>query len=199
MSSLNKSSSPHIVDVYIADVPGSNGDKIALPKRYAFITDNNQIVCAAGVLIYKINPETNELSVLLIKNAFDDGHFRYDDFGGKVEMTDSSIIYTAARECDEESNGIFARKQVETIIKENNMSIYYDIGRYMIFFVCVDLFDDAIMMEENVFGDHEILTNRKRTVEWVTMKQLSDIGVQLNGRLRYCTGLMDTLSKFVNQ
>ena len=57
---------------------------------------------ASGVLLYRTNPDTSELELLVIYSRNN-----YEDFGGRVDLDDQSIAHTAAREAWEESNELF--------------------------------------------------------------------------------------------
>ena len=69
-----------------------------IKNRKVFMYKNNEIK-GAGVLFYRDN------QLLLIKNL--DRKILYEDFGGKVEMSDNYVYETAAREAVEESNNYF--------------------------------------------------------------------------------------------
>lgn len=123
-----------------------------LPKRPHFIVDN-KVVTAAGCLIYKRTPE---IHVLLIRYA----NPRWpllDDFGGKVDVDDTSVDETIVRELSEETNNIITK------IPGNYVDFYNPTSKYLcrVVEVSSDFYEDT-----SVFGDRETKDNIPRTVAW---------------------------------
>ena len=109
-----------------------------------------------------------------------DGRDFWEDFGGKTDKSDESIIDTAFRECDEESNNVLNRKFLEELIKLNKRKCYYLLqnNNYFIYVIYVPrLIKEKLISEK--FGDTELHDNIKRKVEWV------DKSVALHPRIRY--------------
>ncbi len=73
--------------------------KTTIGKRNRF-TYNGLPVSAAGLILYKVEPSTNEFFLWLQKRK---GVEQYEDLGGKVEWCDTCIEDTMCREAVEET------------------------------------------------------------------------------------------------
>lgn len=119
---------------------------------------------AGGVLFYRSIGK--EIEFLMIKNRN-----IYEDFGGCTDAKDADIFETIAREVDEESNGIFKKKDV--LIKLSvNEPICSERSKYLLYIVQLLPFEENI--DEKEFGTREIHDNFDRTVEWVPLSKFKD-------------------------
>jgi len=135
-------------------------------KRKTFYLFNNIDfpIRACGILFYRKN--TN-FEFLLINNY---NRKTYEDFGGKTDDLDKSFIETAAREAEEESNGIFKKVDIIKNIGENY--IYNKNFKYMLF--VVEINKDFYNVDESEFGDYEKIDKIQRTVKWFTFDEIMD-------------------------
>lgn len=132
---------------------------------------------AGGLIFYKINKDNHEPEFLMIKCCG-----KYEDFGGKTDSQDNSIIDTVSREAEEESNGIFKKKRVKGLIK-NRPGSYCKHSKYIVY-VCKAKRD----YDPAEFGEKEYHDNIERTVEWIPYTDLvSDDFIKnyLHTRLRF--------------
>jgi hypothetical protein len=130
---------------------------------------------AGGVLFYRFNSEIKEYELLLINTRNN-----YEDFGGRTDSQDQSIIETVSREVEEESNELFSKKMILDKMK-NAHTEYIKHCKYILYFVELTDFIDP-----KLFGDREIHDNFDRTVEWVKLDQLLEnkLNLKLNFRLK---------------
>lgn len=126
--------------------------------RQIFKHKNNQIT-SAGITPYIF--EDDCIYLLLIKK-----NDIYEDFGGKTEFIDNSIYDTAAREAEEESNGIFSRDVIDNLLP--NAPYFYNRQKYISYFIKLNEKYDI-----SLFGDIEIHDQIKRVVEWVKISDIS--------------------------
>lgn len=172
------------------------------PNHFININNQKHQCRAGGILPYTI--VNNKLWFLLQKSGTKKK--LYSDFGGKREEDDKNIMYTAAREFSEETNGIFYYNQIfkdtknnikkSTIITEsllnytNPLFVYNFNGKYLIYLL--RLYPIDIKNFDNI----EYFTNMKRTCEWIDgtiLKSDSFIYNELQYRLR--KGLKRTINK----
>jgi len=111
----------------------------------------------AGGVIFKYN------DLYLLQQNTDEKYtgnpkkfYSWCDFGGKVEKEDTNILETIIRELKEETNDIL------TNINFDN-SIYYYISNAK-YLLIINTIDNKI--DEKLFGNKEIKTNRMRRCEW---------------------------------
>ena len=113
--------------------------KVNLPKmrkRFLFNGDSNNQIKGVGILFTRIdeNGETQLLVQETGKHKKKKYSEKISDFGGKVDDTDSSPIFTASRELHEESNGALYRKESKKAknedeqIKNKQTKKYLDIN-----------------------------------------------------------------------
>lgn len=109
-----------------------------------------------------------------------EGRDFWEDFGGKTDKEDESIIKTAFREGSEESNKILNTEFLEELINLNKKKCYYLLqnNTYFLYVIYVPRIVKDILIPEK-FGDTELHDGIKRKVEWV------DKGVSLHPRIRY--------------
>lgn len=123
------------------------------------ITFKGKEFLGAGVVIY------HGKKMLLQKV---DERDYWEDFGGRTDWKDKSIIETAFRECNEESNGILNEQFLKIQIEKNKNKSYYILNdnKYFVYMIyvtrkCKDYLDSSL------FGDTECHDKIKRKVEWV--------------------------------
>ena len=172
------------------------------PNHFVMINNNKHPCRAGGILPYTII--NNKLYFLLQKSDFKRNLF--SDFGGKREDDDLNIMYTAAREFSEETNGLFFSNNLyqknkpnikkSTIITSSLLEynsplfIYNYNGKYIIYLLRI------YPISTNKFGNIEFFTNMKRICTWVDGSLLKNDNY-INNHLQYRMrrGLKKTISK----
>jgi hypothetical protein len=147
--------------------------------RPTFLYKNNPMmeIRAGGLILYRHDKCMTEPEFLMI-GAWN----RYEDFGGRTDISDKSIEDTICREVDEESNGILPMEEMLELIK-NEEQIYCEKSKYMVYVVKTKIHYNPIE-----FGDWEICDGIPRTVEWIKLSQLLDkkfCKKQLHIRLKF--------------
>lgn len=143
---------------------------------FLFKNQPKRFIRAGGFIYYRVN-DYNEPEFLMIKYRG-----RYEDFGGKTDACDTCIEDTVAREADEESNGIFKKKEILRILKKK-VGTYCRHSKYIVY-ICKS--NKNFNPED--FGEREYHDNIPRTVEWIPYKKLIDkdfIKQNLHIRLRF--------------
>lgn len=150
-------------------------------KRKMFIVGKKEKqITSAGIIFYKDD------NILLINNK---DRNMYEDFGGKVELGDANIMETAAREAEEESNGIFNYNYL--LNKLNNKKfIYIDHSKYAVFFIPVKQKIDI-----DKFGKKEEYCGVNRTVEWINYSNLKKINIMYRLRHKYLFKILSKILK----
>ena len=140
-------------------------------ERKVFYYQEDKPVTAAGILFIK--EETKE--VLVQRLPKEDG-FIYTDFGGKIDMSDESVMDTISRELGEEINyGIYLKKDkiyldeksLKEIIENNTKNqLYIPFAKYLLTFT---QFDSKILaLNMKIIGEKEKLDDIQRTVQWIS-------------------------------
>jgi hypothetical protein len=132
------------------------------PKRvfkFHLNDDPSSPIAAAGCLIYKI--VNNEILVLLIENGW-----AVEDLGGMFDPEDESILVTASREAEEESNGAIKASAIIDRLKTSE-TLYMKDGKYLIFFVQASKEEESLKKED--FGSVEKTDNIQRTIDWIPL------------------------------
>lgn len=164
--------------------------KMVKASRPTFFLDveKTQEIRAGGVLFYKYNEDKSNCELLLIKTCY-----CYEDFGGCTDAIDSNILETVSREVQEESNGIFCKKDVYEKIKDVN-PIYIARSKYVLYLVELDKRYDV-----SLFGEKEFHDNICRTVEWIPYDMLNDNNFinKLNFRLK-AFNVLEHLAREIN-
>lgn len=150
------------------------------PRRMFYVKSNNKKnvkICASGVILYRII--NNELQLLLMTY-----NNIYEDLGGRSQMSDIDIYHTAAREVDEESNGLINKN---SILNRITTSKYVISGtcKYMLFIIKAN--DQEMALDKEQFGNREIHDDIPRIVDWIPYSELLRIRKTksgLNFRLR---------------
>ena len=130
---------------------------------FYYNNDPDLQIRAGGAIFYKVD-ENNVVQFMMM---FSRG--RYEDFGGKTDLKDKSINHTIAREVDEESNGVFKKKDILKRIKNIN-PCYTRTSKYQIYFI--KLTDEEANMDVSVFGDKELHDDIPRTVEYISIDKI---------------------------
>jgi 8-oxo-dGTP pyrophosphatase MutT (NUDIX family) len=114
-------------------------------------------ISACGCLFYKL--VEGELYLLLITYA-DPEWSRYDDFGGKIDLTDASVMDAIIRETSEETNHIINKK----ILRKCDYDEFYN--RQSKYYSILIEVDDDFYPDTSIFGEYENTDKIKRTVDW---------------------------------
>jgi len=138
-----------------------NYDDLGESKIVSGLTDIKKLykntISASGCLFYKL--VKGALYLLLI--SYDDPKWnKLDDFGGRIDKDDDSVLDTIIRETSEETNGLIKKKMIvghKHTIFYNKYSKYYGIAIE----VPEDFFTDT-----SVFGNYEKTDNINRKIEW---------------------------------
>ena len=166
-----------------------NYDNLQETKVVTNLSDKKQTykksISACGVLFYKVI--NNRVNLLLI-NYPEREHF--DDFGGKIDITDESLFHAMAREVKEESNNLITIDYLKTVIDKDTKTFYNKRSKYYIWLVKVD---DTFFPDTSVFGNLEVGvkdldlafqsleinddeqkedTTKKRSVQWYDFKKI---------------------------
>lgn len=122
-------------------------------------------ISACGCLFYKV--VNGDLYLLLISYT-DPEWDRLDDFGGKIDTTDVSVIDAIIRETSEESNDIINGD----IIQRCDYYEFYN--RQSKYYSIVIEVDDDFFPDTTVFGDFERADRLGRTVNWYKYDEYKD-------------------------
>lgn len=143
-------------------------------QRPHFIINNKKIT-AGGLLIIDFQ---NEKCLLQYSSKKD----RFDDFGGKAELTDDTIIHTIIRELYEESNKLIGSENNKINFK--NVKFYY-IPQAKYILAVLDHKQIDIETDLTKYGQIEEHTKIFRTVNWLEISSFmsSENTVNINPRL----------------
>lgn len=138
-------------------------------------------VSAAGILLFRVDPDTGERVFLLQRKAGkrpEDPLSHYEDLGGKVEPGDATPFDTACRETEEETNGLIPAESLRDRVYK---SFYNERSKYVIFLMEANPMESDLTTEQ--FGSIETHTGYGRVIQWVpcTLFKPTDLGY----RLRY--------------
>jgi 8-oxo-dGTP pyrophosphatase MutT (NUDIX family) len=125
-------------------------------------------ISACGCLFYKI--VDNVVQLLLIKYT-DPNWQRLDDFGGKIDLDDTSVFNAMMREVSEETNGVITGEYLTSAINGDTKTFYNRKSKYYIWLVQVD---DTFFPDTSIFGNNEIYDNIERTVQWYNFNEIKD-------------------------
>ena len=139
--------------------------KLKTMKKAVVYTEQNEPCKAAGALLYQ--KSGNQTFFLLINR-----NGRYEDFGGRVEVIDNTVIDTVAREVVEESNGVINNSFIRSLLNKRGPVLHSPISQYFMYFRRVH---ESVIYKPEFFGDCEIHDNIVRTVEWVSKRELLSI------------------------
>lgn len=143
-----------------------------MSNRAFFNFTNNRQVTAAGVLIHDAENDRYLLQYMPKTG-------RFDDFGGKVEWEDDTVLHTILRELYEETNGLMCNKS--NPIKFRNAKFHYiKNSKYLL--VVIDSRNINIEKDLNHYLNNETCTNINRKLVWVYKNEMD--GIQLNPRLK---------------
>ena len=140
---------------------------------FYYLFDNNSPIRAGGVIIYrKIN---NITELLLIKKKD-----RYEDIGGKTDVTDENELDTVSREVYEETNSVINKDIIKKQLTYSK-SCYCLKSKYILYFVKANIYQKKLISEN--FGDNEIHDNIERSIEWINSKIFLENSLFLHPRL----------------
>ena len=157
--------------------------------RPTFYTDSKKSIRAGGLLLYK--KFDDKIHFLMIKSKYDN-EYKYEDFGGRTDIVDSSIEDTIIREVFEESNEQITREQSKKAMDnlDGGYNVYIPICKYLLIIRKTN--DD---FKPKDFGDREIHDNLERTVEWFPIDEWNDKSVHFRlGSNHVHKAIMDLLS-----
>lgn len=142
---------------------------------FYFENDTNKPIRAAGVLLYKVlNGCTYYLMQVVTKQKKGQLCTSYEDFGGKVEPTDSTWKDILLREAVEESNGVLNREELEDRLENENTKLFYhERSKYLFAMIEANQRESALQGFE--FGDTEIDNGYeiKRVVKWLNANDVA--------------------------
>ena len=135
--------------------------------RPCFSVDHNEYV-SAGIIPYTIKDgRTSFLMQAVVKRGWD-----WEDFGGKSDAVDKSILDVAIRECLEELNHEVTREfLVSCLHHEKTIVCPIPDSKYMLYFMYIPLEHMKFFNTER-FGDLEKMHKISRTVHWVDKMSL---------------------------
>ena len=150
-------------------------DKESVMRKVCYYdNDVEKPILAAGVIFVKGSGNNRE--VLMQKVLETDGTYKLSDFGGKIDLSDNTVVQTAARELGEELNfGMFQVKRganvyldqegLKKVIQKNMLKPFYmPVAKYFLMFC---QFNEDLGLDMEKIGDHEKLDKITRTVEWI--------------------------------
>ena len=131
---------------------------------------NKRAITAGGILIIDYKNER----CLLQYNSNKD---RWDDFGGKAEFEDDTIIHTMIRELYEESNKLIG-DETNKINLSNAEFFYIKQAKYIL----AVLDSKSIKIDDDLtkYGSLEVHTNIERYVKWVDCSEIINNKNNLN-------------------
>ena len=93
----------------------------------------------------------------------------WEDFGGRTDRKDKSILETSFREAKEESNGILNEEFLKEQIQKNKSKCYYILNdnKYFIHMIYVTR-KTKEELNSSLFGSKECHDGINRKVEWVS-------------------------------
>ena len=130
-------------------------------NRPCFVEDGNY-VSAGGVLFYRYNK--NNIEVLLSKKKD-----QYEDIGGKTDPYDTSILHTAAREVEEETNAMIQYRYITPLLYKSK-KLYSVQNKYVLYLVKSNKYIRKLTTHQ--FHTHELLYDIPRTIHWVPLVDL---------------------------
>ena len=136
------------------------------PKKF-----KNRLFFGGGIILY------HNGKILMQKTEDRD---YWEDFGGKTDKEDSSVIETAYRECEEESNQVITKEFLSEMIDKNPDKCHYLLqsNSYFIYLIFVSRKDKEYLKSKN-FGKMEKHDKIKREVSWI------DPSEELHPRIKY--------------
>ncbi len=118
-------------------------------------------ISACGILFFRNGADGKELLLITYTDPF---RTKLDDFGGKIDETDDSVMAGMIRETTEETNGVINEKIISNVLSKSPPNIFYtQQSKYYLYIIEVsnDFFPDT-----NVFGNFENVDKKSRTVAW---------------------------------
>lgn len=126
-------------------------------NRKVFCLNENNMIYAGGVLLYKI--VNDQIYFLMI---YSNWRKCYEDVGGKVDKNDDTVYDTVIREAREETNDVI---KLTKEILTSSQYFYNTDGKYILFLVEANDEQKATIKED--FGPKELHDNIERTIEWI--------------------------------
>jgi hypothetical protein len=153
--------------------------------------DHTKPIMGSGVLIYK--NEDGKMKILIL-----DTKHKYEDIGGNIYRTDSTLYDAICREIEKETNGIIKKTDIFNRIQKAKY-IYIPKAKYLVFLLEATVTEKKLKKQD--FGDKELHNNYNRDIGWINRQQLSNkiiFKYKLNNRLKNKI-LFDTLQIIENQ
>lgn len=136
-----------------------------------FVTNvrkHKNAISAGGCVFYKITSD-GKIHLLLSKyhciKSKGKNKNKHDDFGGKVETIDDSIIMTIARETAEETNNVITKDFMIDKINNSRYNAFYT-GSSKYYFVAIKV-DETFFPNTELFGMKEEHSNADRQIMWI--------------------------------
>lgn len=140
-------------------------------RRPCFIVDNHKFVSAGIIPFTKLEDDSyrfmmQQRTTPVLARARSHS-WSWEDFGGKSDACDLSILDTAVRECHEELNYHFTKSFiVKQLSHENSFRVMIPDSKYMVYFMYLD----PIWFTEvstKIYGTVERACKINRLVKWI--------------------------------
>lgn len=145
--------------------------------RPAFVI-NNHLYVSAGVILYTIIDNQIKLLVQRVTHTgewADRCYWEWEDFGGKSDIEDESIVDTAVRECYEELNYLVDKGFIKAALEHSaSRRLLNKRSKYVLFLGYVPP-TSYQALEPRQFGQIEHLTQIQRVVAWVDVDHLFEV------------------------
>lgn len=170
-----------------------NYDNLSESKVIQSMLDSSQMyensISACGCLFYR-KETSEELQLLLIK--YDDPEWpRLDDFGGKIDSTDNTVVDAIIRETSEETNEIISSNILTALINNDSTKTFYNKkSKYLVKLIKVDS-TSTFCNNSDMFGNIELHDSISRTIRWYNYNDVKDILA-----FRLCNN--DSLMQYLN-
>lgn len=151
-----------------------NYDNLSESKVIQSMLDLSQMyentISACGCLFYR-KETSKELQLLLIK--YDDPEWpRFDDFGGKIDITDNTVVDAIIRETSEETNDVISSNIITDLINNDTTKTFYNKkSKYLVKLIKVD---STFCNNSDIFGNIELHDSISRTISWYNYNYVKD-------------------------
>ncbi len=136
-------------------------------------------ISAAGCVFYFRRGE----ETFFLLSSYEKNFPLLEDFGGKCENKDTSPDATIIREVVEETNGIFNRDFVLSVL-DKGKNYYSHKCKY--FFKCIELDISGLVEDTSIFGESETFSSQKRNIKWCSGRGLmKDLAPRLKENLEF--------------
>jgi 8-oxo-dGTP pyrophosphatase MutT (NUDIX family) len=142
-------------------------------------------VFAAGVILSKF--VDGQLQLLLQEKK---GGFQ--DLGGKVEVGDTTVLDTIAREASEETNGLLDKEDLKSRLSTDEKEYYY-VAHSKYLFTILPATEKESVLEEGAFGSKEEGQGYERLIKWIPA---ADLKIENMFCRLHCGSFFENLAKF---